>query len=83
MHSGKFKTLDEVLTFYEDLHGKELPNKNVSRAKLDPLASKLKVEYKNITPIIEFLNTLNDEEFDKTIPAAVPSGLPVGGKLKY
>jgi len=29
-------------------------------------------------PIISFLNTLNDENFDKKEPQAVPSGLPVG-----
>ncbi len=82
MHSGKVQTLESVLTFYEDLHGKELPNINVKREKLDPLALKLKVDFKNINAIIEFLNTLNDDHFDKKIPAAVPSGLPVGGKIK-
>lgn len=82
MHSGKFQTLEEVLTFYEDLHGKELPNKKVGREKLDSLAIKLKVEYRSIKPIIEFLNTLNDEGFDKKIPTTVPSGLMVGGRLK-
>ena len=82
MHSGKIQTLENVLTFYEDLKGKELPNRNVNRENLDPLALKLKVDFKNISTIIEFLNTLNDEHFDKKIPATVPSGLPVGGRLK-
>lgn len=82
MHSGKMQTLESVLTFYEDLHGKELPNKNVQRSMLDPLAVKLKLDFKNINPIIEFLGTLNDDNFDKTIPASVPSGLPVGGRIK-
>ncbi len=31
--------------------------------------------------IISFLNTLNDEAFDKSEPVAVPSGLPVGGNI--
>ena len=31
--------------------------------------------------IISFLNTLNDDSFDKSEPYAVPSGLPVGGNL--
>jgi cytochrome c peroxidase len=82
MHSGKIQTLENVLTFYEDLQGKELPNKNVKREQLDPLALKLKVDFKNINPIIEFLNTLNDDHFDKEIPASVPSGLPAGGRIK-
>ncbi|MGC3972149.1 MAG: cytochrome-c peroxidase [Pirellulales bacterium] len=82
MHSGKIQTLENVLTFYEDLQGKELPNKNVNRGQLDSLAKKLKVEFKNINIIIEFLNTLNDDKYDKRIPASVPSGLPVGGNIK-
>ncbi len=31
--------------------------------------------------IISFLNTLNDDDFDKTIPQKVPSGLAVGGNI--
>jgi len=29
--------------------------------------------------LIEFLNALNDDSFDKTIPSRVPSGLNPGG----
>ncbi len=82
MHSGKMQTLENVLGFYEDLQGKDLPNKNVQRSMLDPLALRLKVDFKNINPIIEFLGTLNDDNFDRRIPGSVPSGLPVGGKIK-
>ena len=82
MHSGKIQTLESVLTFYEDLQGKDLPNKNVQRSMLDPLAQKLKVDFKNINAIIEFLGTLNDDNFDKEIPESVPSGLPVGGSIR-
>jgi cytochrome c peroxidase len=31
--------------------------------------------------IIAFLGALTDERFDRTIPARVPSGLPVGGAI--
>ena len=82
MHSGKIQTLENVLNFYEDLSGKELPNTNVKRENLDTLAHKLKLAFTDINEIIEFLNTLNDDNFDKKIPASVPSGLPVGGKIK-
>ncbi|MEP7257140.1 MAG: cytochrome-c peroxidase [Flavitalea sp.] len=82
MHNGKLHSLENVLTFYEDLQGKELPNDRVKRTQLDPLALALKVEFKNISSIIEFINVLNDEAYDKKIPASVPSGLPVGGKIK-
>ena len=81
MHSGKIQTLESVLAFYEDLQGKELPNVHLTRDKLDPLASKLNVEFRDINSIIEFLNTLNDDQYDKKIPASVPSGLPVGGNI--
>lgn len=81
MHSGKIPTVKDVLFFYEDLHGKPLPNQHVKRAQLDPLAQEVKVEFKQINAIVEFLNTLNDGNYDKKIPTAVPSGLPVGGLI--
>ena len=82
MHSGKIQTLDNVLLFYEDLRGKDLPNKNINKDKLDSLAKLVKVEFKNIDAIVEFLNTLNDDNYDRKIPGRVPSGLPVGGLIK-
>jgi len=82
MHSGKLKTLEQVLTFYEDLHGKPLPNANVKKEQLDTLAIQTRVAFKNIPRIVEFLNTLNDDKYDRKIPDAVPSGLSVGGNIK-
>ena len=35
-----------------------------------------------MSSIISFLNTLNDNSFDKTIPKNVPSGLEVGGDIE-
>ncbi|SIO52776.1 cytochrome-c peroxidase [Chitinophaga niabensis] len=83
MHNGKIPTLKDVLFLYEDLHGKPLQNKHVARAQLDPLAQEVKVEFKDINAIVEFLNTLNDGNYDKKIPPAVPSGLPVGGLIQF
>lgn len=82
MHSGKIQTLDNVLLFYEDLRGKDLPNKNLDKNDLDSLGKLVKVEFKNIDAIVEFLNTLNDDNYDRKIPDKVPSGLPVGGMIK-
>lgn len=81
MHSGKIKTLDDVLTFYDDINGNELANTHVNKELLDPLARKLKLEFKNIPRIVEFLNSLNDNKYDRVIPNSVPSGLAVGGNI--
>jgi cytochrome c peroxidase len=32
--------------------------------------------------IVAFLEALTDEDFDKTIPTRVPSGLPPGGLIQ-
>ncbi len=82
MHSGTFGTLERVLEFYEDLAGRKIGNKNVPDNYIDPLIKNLSVDFKDISLIVAFLNTLNDPGFDKTIPAAVPSGLKVGGEIK-
>jgi cytochrome c peroxidase len=82
MHNGKIRELKDVMTFYEDLPGKDVPNKNVRKDQVDTLARMLKLEFRDINTILEFLNTLNDDKYDRVIPAAVPSGLPVGGRIK-
>ncbi|MCP9756295.1 cytochrome-c peroxidase [Lacihabitans sp. CCS-44] len=81
MHSGKLKTLKHVLEFYEDLAGDVITNPKVKASQIDPKISKLKVNFKDISAIVEFLGTLNDESYDKTIPKKVPSGLKVGGSI--
>ena len=81
MHSGKLRTLEHVLEFYEDLSGDKIRNPNVTKAQLDPLLNSLKVSFKDISNIVEFLNTLNDEGFDRSTPKRVPSGLKVAGNL--
>jgi cytochrome c peroxidase len=53
----------------------------VSGAQLDPLLNQVRVRGRG-NDIIAFLGALNDNSFDKTIPAKVPSGLPPGGTIK-
>lgn len=79
MHSGKFATLEQVLMFYEDVAGGKILNSKVKKEQMDSLATHMDVNFKDISRIVEFLNTLNDDSFDKTVPTSVPSGLPVKG----
>ncbi len=81
MHNGKLKTLENVLEFYEDLSGGKISNPKVDSTWIDSLVDKLKVDFKDISLIVEFLSTLNDEKFDKSIPVKVPSKLKVGGNI--
>jgi cytochrome c peroxidase len=81
MHNGKIGTLKEVLEFYEDLSGGKISNSKIKPEQIDPLVHKLKVDFKDISLIVEFLGALNDEAYDKTIPLKVPSKLKVGGNI--
>lgn len=81
MHNGTIKTVENVLEFYEDLSGSKVRNPRIQYSQLDPLVKNLKVDFKDISAITEFLNTLNDNKFDKSIPKKVPSGLKVGGEI--
>jgi len=87
MHNGVFRTLDDVLEFYNDVQGgrggrggrQGRRNPNVSRADLDPLLRRVNVNGQR--EILAFLEALNDGAFDRTIPTRVPSGLPPGGRI--
>lgn len=70
-----------MLQFYEDISGGKIPNPMVKPEQMDTLATKMDVNFKDISRIVEFLNSLNDDDFDKTIPERVPSGLKVKGNL--
>ena len=85
MHSGVFSTLEEVLEFYDDVRsrrgGARNRNQHVDREQLDPLLRRLRGVDEDDPDVIAFLRALSDDTFDKTIPARVPSGLPVGGQI--
>jgi len=82
MHNGTMPNLQRVLEFYEDISFGKPQNPAVSRQQFDPLVKELKLRVRDMAPIISFLNTLNDNDFDKTVPEAVPSGLSVGGDIQ-
>jgi cytochrome c peroxidase len=82
MHNGSMPDLMKVLEFYEDISFGKVRNPNVSVEQFDPLVKELNLSVKDMRPIISFLNTLNDTEFDREIPPSVPSGLPVAGNIQ-
>lgn len=81
MHNGSLPTLKRVLEFYEDIAGGKMRNPNIARNQVDPLIHEIDLKVSEMAPIISFLNTLNDNTFDKSEPESVPSGLPVGGNI--
>src|SRR5690606_11739807 len=79
MHSGKLNTLKQVLEFYEDIAGNKMRNPAVTPDQMDPLVKEMSVNFKDIPRIVEFLNVLSDDSFDRDRPVSVPSGLTPGG----
>lgn len=82
MHNGTMPYLLRVLEFYEDISGGKNINPHLQKDQLDPLVKEIRLRVGQMRPIISFLNTLNDEDFDKSEPQSVPSGLPVGGNIE-
>ena len=91
MHNGAFATLPEVVNFYQRISrgggrrgggGARGVNANVSRDQIDPLARQLNMRARGQQDLIAFLRALDDPDFDRTVPERVPSGLPIGGRLK-
>jgi len=79
MHNGEFKTIQQVLEFYEDIALKKDQNLSVKYENLDKLVKEVSIKTIDFKPIEAFLFTLN-EEIKIDPPAAVPSGLKVGGE---
>ncbi|MEM7039169.1 MAG: cytochrome c peroxidase [Bacteroidota bacterium] len=48
---------------------------------LDPLLGQMDLQRNQVDDIIAFMNALNDDNFDQSVPSRVPSGLPVGGNI--
>ncbi|MDB5235654.1 MAG: cytochrome-c peroxidase [Hymenobacter sp.] len=80
MHSGTIRDLAGVLNFYDPGRGQApSANPHVPVSQRDPL---FPGQVNNAPAIIAFLGTLTATTFDRTVPAAVPSGLPVGGNIR-
>ena len=82
MHNGTLPNLLRVLEFYEDISGGSNFNPQLQKEQLDPLVKEIELRVGQMRPIISFLNTLNDNSFDKSEPESVPSGLPVSGSIR-
>jgi len=77
-HAGQFSTLARAVDFYDAPRRAENPN--VSNSELDEeLLEVPEMDGGRGRLIVDFLATLNDDSFDQTVPAEVPSGLPPGG----
>ena len=94
MHNGVFSTLDQVIDFYNRIAGGGRGgrgagrggggrgvNPQVGRNEIDLLARQLNMRGRSQRDLVAFLRALTDPQFDRTVPARVPSGLPVGGSL--
>ena len=81
-HNGTSRTLSAVVGFYESTIAGSSRNPNVRYEELDPLLRELKNVDEEDVDLIEFLYALSDDSFDRTIPERVPSGLPVGGRIR-
>jgi len=81
MHNGSFDNLRDVLEFYDDISrgNGNSQNPNVNDNQIDQDARQLNLNNNEINQIITFLNALNDDDFDRSVPNDVPSGLNVGG----
>ncbi len=90
MHNGVLETLEDVLRFYDEGRS-ENPNVATGRRERgDRSAPRLDRRFRRVDDmgeremqdIIAFLEALTDEDFDKVIPAQVPSWLSVGGLIR-
>jgi cytochrome c peroxidase len=81
MHSGRYKTLRESITFYNDGRGNSVPaDENL---QLHWHISEPDLRDEEIDLLVEFLATLTDESLTPQIPRSLPSGLaPVDDKYQ-
>ncbi len=97
MHNGMLGTLEEVLAFYDRGRSENPNVSNRRRRRGDDnredqapaTPGRLSGRFRGVDDmtdqqmedIIAFLEALTDPDFDRTIPARVPSGLPPGGNI--
>lgn len=81
MHDGSLQTLEDVFVFYDQLAEKVSETLDggdtTAHLPLDPLLRPINLNPDDFPALKAFLDTLSSDSYDKTIPTAVPSGLPV------
>lgn len=83
MHHGGELTLGSVLLFYDRLMDQSAETleggDTTTLPPLDPLLRRMNMLPEDQAPIAAFLEALNSDTYETTIPDRVPSGLPVPG----
>lgn len=77
MHNGAFKTLEEVIEFYNDGGGR---GRGLDVLSQDSKVTKLDLTEQQKKDLVSFLKSLTDLAPAPVPPSTVPSGLPVTGK---
>ena len=81
MHNGSLRTLRDVLVFYEALSDAVAETLDggdtTTQPRLDPLLRPLNLKPEDFPALEAFLDSLNADGYDQSVPATVPSGLPV------
>jgi cytochrome c peroxidase len=80
LHDGSQRTLEDVMLFYDRLmdHAAETLDggDKATLPPLDPLLSRLDLRPEDHEPILDFLDALSSDDYDRSVPERVPSGLP-------
>jgi len=81
MHNGSLRTLDDVLVFYEELSDAATETIDGGDASaqppLDPLLKHLDLVAEQFSDLKAFLEMLEDDTYDRSVPSSLPSGLPL------
>ncbi len=74
MHTGRFKTLEEVIDFYSKGGGRQFEKQIPG---IDDKIGKFDITPAEVSDLVAFLNALTDTSLQPEPPVKVPSGLPV------
>lgn len=77
MHNGIFRTLEEIVEFYNDGGGR---GRGIEVISQDSKVEKLNLNSQQKADLISFLKSLDNLEPPPVVPATVPSGLPPIGR---